>query len=115
MKNIMVVGGSLMLIVLYFYLLINPVSAAIPLVYTNENFWESEHDTPVSFTQDLQGNFYGFTATGKSFQQVIIENTLGIRLQRFSIDEAFFYVSDKGIINASNDIMALSIYLSKES
>lgn len=111
----MAVGGCMILIVLYFYLLINPVSAAVPAVYTNDNLWESEHDIPVSFTQDSQGNFYGFTATGKSFKQVIIENSLGIRLQKFSIDEAFFYVSDQGIITAESDIVALSIYLSQTS
>jgi len=37
---------------------------------------------------------------------------LNIRLQKFMIDEAFFYVSDRGIINAPSNVIALSIYLS---
>lgn len=85
--------------------------AAIPAIYTNENFWTSEHDKPVSVTQDALGNFFGTTVTGKQFGQIIIENSFSIRLQKFSIDEAFFYISDRGIIKASTDITALSIYL----
>lgn len=108
----MVFGGSALLVIFYFFLLVNPVQAAIPDHYTNENFWSTEHDVPVSFSQDSEGNFYGFTATGKSFRQVIIENDLGIRLHRFSIDSAFYYISDKGIIVAPSDMAALVTYLS---
>lgn len=87
------------------------VSAAIPTVYTNDNFFSSEHDMPVTFEQDILGNFYGHTATGKVFSQVNIENSLGVRLQKFSIDEAYYYITDRGVIVAQNDITALSIYL----
>ena len=88
-----------------------PALASIPAVYTNDNIWTSTHDQPVSFERDLEGNFFGYTQTGKSFSQINIENSLNIRLQKFSIDEAFFYVSDRGIITANSDIVALSIYL----
>lgn len=86
-------------------------AAAIPATYTNDNFWISEHDQPTSFSQDAAGNFTGVTATGKLFTQTNVANNYSIRLQRFSIDEAFFYVSDRGIIVASSDTVALSIYL----
>lgn len=95
-------------------LLTTPVTqAAIPAVYTNDNIWVSEHDRPLSMSRDEAGNFTGTTATGKVFYQTNIENSLSIRLQRFAIDEAFFYVSDKGIIIADNDTVALSIYLTR--
>jgi hypothetical protein len=87
------------------------VHASIPAFYTNENFWDSTHDMPVSFTVDVQGNVGGFTQTGKRFTQTNVQNSASVRLQRFSIDEAFFYISDKGIIKASSDVEALSIYL----
>jgi len=90
-----------------------PVFAAIPTLYTNENFLTSEHDVPVSFSQDADGNFTGLTATGKIFSQHLITNSLDIRLQRFSIDEAFFYISDRGTILTNSDTVALSIYLSR--
>ncbi|OIP77368.1 MAG: hypothetical protein AUK16_02090 [Parcubacteria group bacterium CG2_30_44_11] len=91
------------------------VSAAIPAIYTNDNIWSSEQDKPVTFEQDVWGNFSGQTATGKIFYQSNIENSLSIRLQRFTIDEAFFYISDKGIIIAPTDTVALSIYLTRAS
>ncbi len=94
-------------------LLANVTWAAIPARYTNENFWTSEHDQPVSFSQDHVGNFSGITKTGKVFYQSNIENSLSVRLQRFAIDEAFFYLSDQGIIIAPNDTVALSIYLTR--
>jgi hypothetical protein len=100
-------------IVLTLVLLAHTAEAAIPAVYTNDNIWQSEHDRPITIEQDNFGNFTGTTATGKVFYQNNIENSLSIRLQRFAIDEAFFYVSDKGIIIAPNDTVALSIYLTR--
>lgn len=85
--------------------------AAIPALYTNENIWNSEHDKPLSFVIDAEGNFEGMTKTGKVFRQTTIANIGSIRLQRFSIDEAFYYVSDRGIIIATTDTQALSLYL----
>lgn len=87
--------------------------AAIPARYTNQNFWSSEHDRPVTFMRDAAGNTVGRTATGKVFYQYNIENSLAIRLQRFQIDEAYFYISDRGIIMAETDTSALSIYLTR--
>jgi len=92
--------------------LVLPVSASIPAVYTNDNIWTSTHDVPVSIERDALGNFFGSTETGKLYRQINIENSLNIRLQKFMIDEAFFYVSDRGIINAPSNVIALSIYLS---
>jgi hypothetical protein len=91
------------------------VGATIPATYTNENIWTATHDVPVSFVQDPVGNFSGYTQTGKYFSQTIITNALAIPLMRFSIDQAFFYVSDKGVIIATNDTQALSVYLARPS
>lgn len=115
MKIALCIGSGIGLLALNFYLLVFPVHAAIPEVYTNENFWSSEHDQPASFTQDTLGNFSGTTITGKLFTQITIANEYNFRLQRFAIDEAFFYVSDRGVIIASSDIVAVSIYLTRAS
>jgi|AntRauTorcE11897_2_1112592.scaffolds.fasta_scaffold02031_3 hypothetical protein len=101
--------------VIFFSPNFNAYAAEIPDTYTNENFWSSEHDQPVSFQKDAEGNFSGITRTGKTFTQRNIANNLTIRLQRFAIDEAFFYISDKGIIIAANNMMALSIYLNRNA
>jgi len=89
--------------------------AAIPAVYTNDNYWTSLHDKPISFVGDGQGNFTGLTETGKIFRQITIETPPYIHLQKFMIDEAFFYISDKGTIKASSDLTAISIYLTKST
>ena len=85
----------------------------IPATYINEGFFDAYHDAPVSFVQDALGNFSGVTTTGKLFTQQKIEFSLSVRISRFSIDEAFFYISDHGIIEAPDDLAALSIYLTR--
>ena len=90
-----------------------PVQAEIPALYTNENFFTSKHDAPVSFVQDALGNFSGVTESGKTFTQRPVVTDIQVRLHRFAIDEAYFYVSSLGIILADNDTTALSIYLAR--
>lgn len=90
-------------------------AASIPAVYTNENFWTSPHDQPVSFSRDAAGNFSGRTLTGKIFTQTAVVTDLNIRLHRFAIDEAFFYISNRGIIIAPTDLAATSIYLNRSA
>jgi hypothetical protein len=112
------VSASLAAITLFFVCGFFGASAnaqTIPTTYTNTNFWTSTHDMPVSFTQDNEGNFSGQTRTGKSFSQVNITNSIGVRLQKFTIDQAFFYISDKGIIIANSNAQALSVYLNRSA
>lgn len=96
-----------------FLLLATPLvtAAAIPSLYTNDNFFTSEQDAPAQLFRQLNGDFYGFTSTGKYFTQVSVVNDAGVPLQKFSIDRAYFYISDRGVIKAENDLAALSIYL----
>jgi hypothetical protein len=89
------------------------VYAAIPAIYTNENFFTTEHDAPASFTQDSFGNFSGLTISGKLFTQKKVVTDLAVRLHLFTIDQAHFYVSGQGIIQADTDTVALSIYLAR--
>jgi len=101
--------------VILFLSSLNAQAAEIPKTYTNDNFWSSPHDQPVTFERDSAGNFSGITVTGKVFTQKNITNSANIRLQRFAIDEAFFYISDRGIIVAPNNTRALSIYLNRQT
>ena len=79
--------------------------------YTNDNLGTIAHSKPVWFLTDGNGGFYGATEDGTAFTQKPITNDLGIRLHKFQIDSAFFYVSDRGVIYAENNLMALSMYL----
>lgn len=79
--------------------------------YTNANISHIYHQPPVWFVQETSGDWVGETEGGHAFRQVVIENDLQVRMHKFSIGTAFWYVTDKGVISANNDLLALSIYL----
>jgi multidrug efflux pump len=83
--------------------------------YDNDNIQKTYHEAPASFTVGEDGNVMGATVSGIPFRQYGIANGYGIRLHRFEIGLAHWYVSDRGIIWAENDLVALSIYLSRAS
>ena len=78
--------------------------------YTRTNFLFTYHDKPATFTKTAAGGFVGVTENGTAFTQTPIISHSEYRLHRFQIEQAFFYVSDKGTFQASNDLVALSIY-----
>jgi hypothetical protein len=86
--------------------------AEIPDRYTNQNMFAegTTHDRPVTFELDGHGGFAGYTQLGKVFRQYPVLPDSGVRLHRFEIGEAFFFVSDRGVIQAPSNIAALSIY-----
>ena len=65
------------------------------------------------FSFDEYGQAVGATVSGIPFRQHNVANGYDIRLQRFEIGLAYWYVSDRGIIWAQSDLEALSIYLSR--
>ncbi len=78
--------------------------------YTNQNFLNLDHETPVYFETTYSGGFWGYTDTGREFTQKPIINDLDLRIHRFTIDEVFFYITDRGPIFAESDLQAVSIY-----
>lgn len=97
-----------------FFVLPLSVYGAIPAVYTNENYQTSTHEQPRGFMSDGQGGFSGHTTSGRVFTQTKVLNNAGIILYRFSIDEAFFYISGKGQIWAESDLEAISMYMARQ-
>lgn len=89
-----------------------PSVAAVPELYTNANYIDSTQEEPVSFFNDGWGGFYGYTTSGRLFTQTPVANDVNLRLHKFAIDEAYFYISDKGPIFADSDLAAVSIYFS---
>ncbi len=83
--------------------------------YDNDNIHRTYHEAPASFSVAQDGSVMGATVSGIPFRQYGIANGYGIRLHRFEIGLAYWYVSDRGIIWAENDLVALSIYLSRAS
>ncbi len=83
------------------------------IFYTNSNIVLTPHPEPETFTVSECGEIFGLTVSGISFYQRNISNDI-TRLQRFRIQEAWWYISDRGIIgfgDGLSDIQALSIYL----
>ncbi|MBP9759787.1 MAG: efflux RND transporter permease subunit [Candidatus Pacebacteria bacterium] len=87
--------------------------SALAYTYDNENIHSAYHEAPAIFSVDENGETLGATVSGIPFRQYGIANDYGIRLQRFEIGLAYWYVSDRGIIWADNDLTALSVYLSR--
>jgi hypothetical protein len=85
-----------------------PVAATA--FYDMDNFWTTAHEAPAWFEADGTGGYYGATVAGTAFSQHPIFANSGVRLHKFAIGEAFFYISDRGVIRANNDLHALSIY-----
>ncbi len=82
-------------------------------LYTPENIHYAYQEAPQAFSFDEYGQAVGSTVSGIPFRQRNILNDSNIRLQRFEIGIAYWYVSDKGIIWADTDLEALSIYISR--
>lgn len=93
------------------------ITTSVKVPCTNQNFETSPYcKAPVdwfAYTNNDREDFYGQLTSGALFNQFNITNELGVRLQKFVLEEAFWYVTDKGVIYADSDLQALSIYLAR--
>jgi hypothetical protein len=70
-------------------------------------------DAPAWLMSDSLGGFYGETETGLSFTEQTVVNDFSIKLHKFTVSDTFWYITDKGVIEAVNDLEAISIYLAR--
>lgn len=79
---------------------------------TNKNYEVSTRcQQPVDyFVVNEDGSAWGALTSGVTFTQSNVVNGY-TRLQRFQLEDAFWYITDKGDIKAESDIEALSKYL----
>jgi len=79
-------------------------------------FFDSSHPAlsakPAYFVVVDRDNFYGQTTTGEAFTQTRIVSDVSLRIHKFTLGSLYFYISDKGTFSATNDLKAISIYLS---
>ncbi len=81
--------------------------------YTLDTFdLAGAHSAPVSFASDGNGGFFGTTESDDYFTQTPVANNLNLKLHKFVIGDAFFYISAQGAFKAPSDLVALSITLS---
>ncbi len=81
--------------------------------YSNDSINTLKHSEPESFSVNKEGEVHGVTSDGIVFTQTNVSKELP-RLQKFKVDQAWWYISDKGIIGYGeglSKIEALSIYL----
>lgn len=89
------------------------ITTSLKVPCTNENFEHSPYcQAPVDwFVVNDDGSSFGQLESGAQFVQYPLTNEIGVNLQRFQLEEAYWYVSTMGIIYAENDLQALSIFL----
>jgi hypothetical protein len=89
------------------------VTISASVACNNQNFEQSVRcNEPVDyFVVEDNGEAWGYLVNGIQFTQRNVVNEY-TRLQRFQLEDAFWYVSDRGIIRAESDLQALSIYVS---
>lgn len=90
-------------------------SVTVSIQCNNQNVSTSPRCTaPVDwFIVNDDGSAFGQLTSGITFSQFNISNELGVRLQKFVIETAYWYITDRGVIHADTDTQALSIYLTK--
>lgn len=89
------------------------IAISASVACNNDNWKHSVRcNEPVDyFMVEANGEAWGYLTNGIQFTQRNVVNDY-TRLQRFQLEEAYWYVSDKGTIEADNDLEALSKYLS---
>lgn len=90
-----------------------PAGTSHAFTYDQTNIDRTYHEAPRSFEFAPDGSASGETVSGIPFRQYRVTNSAEVRLHRFEVGLAFWYVSDRGIIRAENDLAALSIYLAR--
>jgi hypothetical protein len=69
-------------------------SFASEVRFNSENWHTLPHPKVASFSVQSDGSAFGITENGISFTQYNVPNTLGIRVQRFEIQDHFHYIID---------------------
>ncbi len=70
----------------------NTVLKTATFRFNNENWFTTEHPRVMSFSINDDGSSNGLLETGVSFVQYNVPNDLGIRVQRFEIEDHYHYI-----------------------
>jgi len=74
--------------------------------FDNENWFTAPHPMIASFTIQDDGSSYGLTETGVSFVQYNVPNDVGIRVQRFEIQDHYHYIVEGEIVYTIEEFSA---------
>lgn len=119
----LLIHSQIVVFLIYTVLLVSPVtvSAEEPVLhntilqtatfrFNNKNWFTETHPKVSSFTVREDGSAYGTLETGVPFSQENIENELGIRIQRFVLQDHYHYIINGEIVYSLEDF---SIQLAK--
>jgi hypothetical protein len=90
--------------------IVGSVSGSSSLRWNNENWFTMEHPKVASFSIRDDGSAFGLTETGVSFIQFNVPNDVGIRIQRFEIEDHYHYIVEGEIAYTFEE---LSIHLAR--
>ncbi|QQR65289.1 hypothetical protein IPH92_01765 [Candidatus Kaiserbacteria bacterium] len=74
--------------------------------WNNDNWLLYSQPRVHTFTMRDDGSAFGLTETGIPFVQYNIENTLGMRIQRFEIEDHYHYVIGGEVVYTIKDFSA---------
>ena len=74
--------------------------------FNNENWFTEAHPKIASFTIHDDGSASGLTETGVPFIQYNVPNMVGIRVQRFEIEDHYHYIINGEIAYSFEDLSA---------
>lgn len=86
--------------------LIGPVIPYGSERFNNDNWDILPHPRVAEFTIRTDGSAYGLTENGISFVQYYVPNDLGIRVQRFEIQDHYHYIVEGTIANSLQELSA---------
>ena len=67
-------------------------------VFTNNNWSTVPHPVVESFSLLQDGSFSGVTTNGISFRQYTVPNSVGMRIQRFEIQDHYHYIVEGDVV-----------------
>lgn len=75
-------------------------------IFDNQSWFTMPHPLISTFTTLSNGNSYGTTTTGASFSQYTVPNNVGVRVQRFEIENHYHYIVEGRIVNTLETLSA---------
>ncbi len=74
--------------------------------FNNENWMSLPHPKVVTFSVREDGSAFGLTENGISFVQYNVPNDVGIRVQRFEIEDHYHYIVEGEIVTTNHQLSA---------
>ena len=83
---------------------VGTILVTTPFRFNNENWFTTPHPKIASFTVRDDRSAYGLTETGIPFSQYNIPNDVGIRIQRFEMQDYSHYIVDGEIVSTITEL-----------